>query len=170
MIGSSRLGVPGVELGPDRRFEPRVLRLTAVSSVALGVVWALAIATLDAPPAIPGALLAGWFLMPAILAASVAAPRLRYGLVVPATLVTGALLAVAVGWLPDEPLGAIGWLLLLAGVGLGGGLGIWLWYRLLPVPAALQEPFGRARWRLIGVHVGLVVVGAILASSPLWLP
>ena len=164
-----RLGVPGVELRRDRGFDARVLRLTAVSSIALGIVWALAVATLDAPAAVEGALLAGWFLMPAILAASLAEPRLRYGLVVPATLVTVALLAVAVRWLPAEPLGAVGWLSLLAGVGLGGVMGMWLWYRLLPVPPALRDPFGPARWRLIGVHVVLVVLGAILASSTLWL-
>jgi hypothetical protein len=159
-----------MELGPDQAFVPRVLRLTAVSSVALGIVWALAIATLEAPPAVHVALLAGWFLMPAILAASIAEPRLRYGLAVPATLVTVALIAVAIRWLPEEPLGAVGWLLLLAGIGLGGVLGMWLWYRLAPVPVELRDPFGPARWRLIGVHVGLLVVGAVLASSPLWLP
>lgn len=169
MIGTSHLGIPGVEMGRDRRFEGRVLRLTAVSSVALGLVWALAVATVAAPPVVHAALLAGWFLMPTILASSVVEPLLRYGLVVPATLVTVALLAIVARWLPTEPLAAAGWVLMLAGIALGGGLGLWFWYRLLPVPARLGEPFCPERWRLVGVHVGLVVVGFLLASSALWL-
>lgn len=156
-----------VELSADPAFAHRVRRLGAVSVVALGVVWGLAVTTLDAPPIVDGALLAGWALMPAVLFASLARPMLRVGLTVPATLVTLALLAIAVGWLPQSPPAAIGWLLMLAGVGLGGGMGLWLWYRLLPVPAALADPFSPARWTLIGVHVALIVVGIALAATAL---
>jgi hypothetical protein len=153
-----------VELSRDPRFGRRVVRLVAVSAVALGVIWGLAIARLSAPPAVGVALFAGWLLMPVTLAASLRDPRLRFGLVVPASLVTLGLLAVCAGWLPESPLAAWGWVLVTAGVAVGGGLGMWLWYRLLPVPDALHDPFSRPRWALIGVHVGLVVAGCALAA------
>jgi hypothetical protein len=125
------------------------------------------VSTLKAPPLVDGALLAGWALMPAVLFASLARPMLRYGLTLPATLVTLGLLAIAFSWLPASPLAAAGWLLVLAGVALGGTMGLWLWYRLLPVPPALAHPFSPARWTLIGVHVALIVVGIVLASTSL---
>ena len=156
-----------IELSADPTFARRVRRLGLVSLVALGVVWGLAVTTLNAPPIVGGALLAGWALMPAVLFASLARPVLRYGLAVPATLVTLGLLAISVGWLPDSPAAAVGWVLMLLGVGLGGAMGLWLWYRLLPVPAALADPFSPARWILIGVHVALIVVGMALAALPL---
>jgi hypothetical protein len=46
-----------------------------------------------------------------------------------------------------------------AGVLFGGMLGVWFWFRWLPVPRGLHEPFSRARWGLIGVHVSLIVAG-----------
>jgi hypothetical protein len=57
--------------------------------------------------------------------------------------------------------------LVTAGVLLGGVLGLWFWYRLLPVPAALDDPFSRGRWTLIAVHVSLIVVGLVLAAVEL---
>lgn len=156
-----------VELSADRAFAWRIRRLGLVSLVALGVIWGLAVTTLDAPPLVDGALLAGWGLMPAVLFASLAWPMLRYGLALPATLVTLGLLAIVVAWLPASPVAATGWVLMLAGIGLGGAMGLWLWYRLLPVPAALAYPFSPARWLLIGVHVALIVVGMALAAVPL---
>lgn len=158
---------PPTELSADRAFSWRIRRLALVSLVALGIVWALAVNTLDAPPVVGSALLAGWVLMPAVLIASLAWPVARYGLVVPASLVTLGLLAIVVGWLPASPAANAGWVLILLGVGLGGVMGLWLWYRLLPVPAALDAPFSRARWLLIGVHVALIVAGIALASVPL---
>ncbi len=156
-----------VELSPDPVFARRVRRLGLVSLVALGAIWGLAMSTLDAPPIVDGALLAGWGLMPAILFASLSRPMLRYGLVLPSTLVTLGLLAVVLGWLPASAPATVGWLLILAGVTMGGVMGLWLWYRLLPVPAVLTHPFSRARWLLIGVHVALIVVGIALAATPL---
>jgi hypothetical protein len=156
-----------VELSADPVFARRVRRLGLVSLVALGAVWGLAVTTLEVPPLIGGALLAGWALMPAVLFASLVWPLLRIGLALPATLVTLGLLAIAAGWLPDAPLVATGWVLMLAGIGLGGVMGLWLWYRLLPVPAALAHPFSPARWLLIAVHVALIVVGMALAALPL---
>lgn len=156
-----------VELSADPAFARRVRRLGLVSLVALGAIWGLAVTTLDAPPIVDGALLAGWALMPAILFASLARPLLRYGLTLPATLVTLGLLAIVVAWLPASPTVAAGWVLMLLGVGLGGGMGLWLWYRLLPVPAVLAQPFSPARWLLIGVHVALIVIGVLLAAVPL---
>jgi hypothetical protein len=158
---------PPVELSADPAFARRVRRLGLVALVALGLIWGLAVTTLDAPPIVDGALLAGWVLMPAILFASLARPMLRYGLTLPATLVTLGLLAIAIEWLPASATAAVGWVLILLGVGLGGGMGLWLWYRLLPVPAALAHPFSPARWLLIGVHVALIVVGSALAAVPL---
>ena len=156
-----------VELSADPVFARRVRRLGLVSLVALGVVWGLAVTTLEAPPPVEGALLAGWALMPAVLFASLAWPMLRLGLTLPATLVTLGLLAITAGWLPDAPIAAAGWVLMLGGVALGGAMGLWLWYRLLPVPAVLAHPFSPARWLLIGVHVALIVVGMALAALPL---
>jgi hypothetical protein len=166
VIGAAPSRPVPVELSADRRFERRVRRLAVVSAVALGLVWLLATTTLDAPVAVDLAFLGGWMLMPLTLVASLARPRLRYGLVVPATLVSLGLLAVSVAWLPPEPVAAAGWWLMTAGIAVGGGLGLWLWYRLLPVPAALEDPFAPARWALIAVHVGLVVMGFILAALP----
>lgn len=156
-----------VELSADRAFARRVRRLALVSLVALGIIRGLAVNTLDAPPVVGFALLAGWVLMPAVLVASLAWPVARYGLVIPASLVTLGLLAIVVAWLPSSTVAATGWVLMLAGVALGGVMGLWLWYRLLPVPASLAEPFSPARWLLIGVHVGLIVAGMALASLPL---
>ena len=156
-----------VELSPDRRFERRIKRLAAVSAVALALVWALVVATVAAPPAVDAVLAVGWLLMPSTLVASLRYPRLRYGLVVPASLVSIGLLAVCVGWLPAEPTIALGWILMTAGVALGGGLGLWFWYRLLPVPARLDDPFSTGRWALIGVHIALVVAGFALAAQAL---
>lgn len=156
-----------VELSADRAFAHRVRRLGLVSLVALGAVWGLAVTTLEAPPIVEGALLAGWALMPAILFASLAWPLLRLALTLPATLVTLGLLAIAIGWLPDSPVAAAGWVLILLGVAMGGAMGLWLWYRLLPVPTALAHPFSPARWRLIGAHVALIVGGLALAAVPL---
>ncbi|MGZ8563619.1 MAG: hypothetical protein ACXWWU_08375 [Candidatus Limnocylindria bacterium] len=157
-----------VELSADPAFARRVRRLGLVSLVALGAIWGLAVTTLDAPPIVDGALLAGWALMPSILFASLARPVLRYGLTLPATLVTVGLLAIVMAWLPASPAAAVGWVLILLGVGLGGAMGLWLWYRLLPVPAVMAHPFSPARWLLIGVHVALIVVGVALAAVPLF--
>lgn len=157
-----------VELSSDPRFERRIRRLAVVSAVALGLIWGLVVATLEAPLAVDVAFAAGWLLMPLTLVASLRRPRLRYGLVLPASLVSIGLLAACLGWLPADPLVAAGWLLMTAGVALGAGLGLWLWYRLLPVPARLDDPFSTGRWALIGVHVALVVAGFGLAAQALW--
>ena len=167
MIGTAGSRRAPVELSPDRRFERRVKRLAGVSSVALGLIWALVVTTVAAPPSVGAVFAAGWLLMPSTLVASLRYPRLRYGLVVPASLVSIGLLAVCVGWLPEEPLVALGWILMTAGIALGGGLGLWFWYRLLPVPARLDDPFSTGRWALIGVHIALVVAGFALAAQAL---
>jgi hypothetical protein len=168
VIGAAASQRIPVELTRDPRFERRIRRLTVVSAVALGLIWVMAVATLEAPLAVDSVLAAGWLLMPSTLVASLLSPRLRYGLVVPASLVSVGLLAVCLGWLPADPVVALGWLLVTAGVALGGGLGLWFWYRPLPVPARLDDPFSTGRWGLIGVHVTLVVTGFVLAARALW--
>jgi hypothetical protein len=165
--GAVRQRVP-VELSADRRFERRIWRLAVVSAIALGLIWGLVVTTLVVPLALAMVFGAGWLLMPSLLVASLVRPRLRYGLVLPASLVSIGLLAVCVGFLPGDPLVAFGWLLMTAGVAVGGGLGLWLWYRLLPVPAPLDDPFSSGRWTLIGVHIALVVAGIALAAQALW--
>jgi hypothetical protein len=57
-----------LELTRDPRITGRVRRLALVSAVALGLIWWLAGATLEAPPAVGLFLAAGWILMPATLA------------------------------------------------------------------------------------------------------
>jgi hypothetical protein len=156
-----------IELTGDRRIRGRVMRLAVVSLVALGLVTGLAAVTLDVPAAVLAALALGWVLMPAVLAWSLREPRARYLLVVPSSLVTLGLLAICIGWMPASPIAAGGWLLMTLGVGLGGTLGLWLWYRLAPVPSALDDPVAPGRWALIAVHVALVAVGWALAATVL---
>lgn len=156
---------PGVEMSADPGFAGRVRRLVAVSGVALGVITFLAATTTDAPLWVLAMLGSGWLLMPTILAGSLGRPKLRYGLVAPAGLVGAGLIALCLGWLPDVPTAAVGWLLVTAGVLLGGILGSWFWYRLVPVPAAIAAPFGFPRLALIAVHTALVVLGAALILS-----
>jgi hypothetical protein len=154
-----------VELTADRRITRRVKRLSVVSAVVLGLIWALASWTLDAPPAVEVALMVGWVLMPLTLVASLWRLTARYWLVLPSTLVSLGLLAISIGWLPAEPAAAGGWLLATAGVLLGGAMGLWLWFRVLPVPAALDDPGSTGRWTLIAVHVALVVAGVVLVLA-----
>ena len=58
-------------------------------------------------------------------------------------------------------------MLVTAGILLGSVLGLWFWYRLLPVPSALDDPFSPGRWTLIGIHIAMIVLGLMLASAPL---
>ena len=164
MSEALRRGTP-LELSADRRFAGRIRRLAGTASIALGLIWYLAVATLDAPPAIGVALAAGWLSMPAILIASLERPLLRYALVIPSTLVGLPLLAISIAWLPVGFLAAAGWLLMTSGILMGGVLGLWFWYRLFPVPAALDDPMSSGRWMLIAVHIGLIVIGAALAAT-----
>lgn len=159
-----------VELSTDRRFAGRVRRLALTSVVALGIIWGLAAATLEAPSFIGAGLALGWLLMPSILVASLADPRWRYALVFPASLVGSSLFAISVAWPPEAPLAAVGWVLMTCGVLLGGLLGLWFWYRLVPVPKTLDDPFSPGRLGLIRAHVVLIVIGLLLAASPLLTP
>jgi hypothetical protein len=156
-----------VELSDDPRFAQRVARLALTALVALGAIWGLAVTTLEAPPTVTLALAGGWLLMPTILAASLRVPLLRYGLVVPASLVSIALLGISIAWLPAGTAAAIGWLLITAGVLFGGMLGLWFWFRFLPVPRALHDPFSRGRLALIKAHVALIVGGMALVGTSL---
>ncbi|HVQ22413.1 MAG TPA: hypothetical protein VMT36_04010 [Candidatus Saccharimonadia bacterium] len=155
-----------VELTEDPRIRRRVRRLAAVSAVALGLIWVLAVATTTAPAWVAVVLFAGWLSMPTLLLASLRDARLRYGLVVPSVLVSVGLLAIVVGSSPGA-IAALGWLLILVGVLLGGLMGLWFWFRVVPVPVALDAPDGAARWAIIAIHVGLIVVGIGLAASAL---
>ncbi len=160
------LGRPApVELTSDRRIQGRVGRLAGVSLAALGLVFGLAVATLHASGAWLVMLAAGWATMPAILAWSLRTPAARYLLVVPSALVAAALLGICATALPASPAAALGWLVLTAGVLLGGALGIWFWFRVLPVPGALDQPLAPGRWALIAVHVALVAIGWSLAAG-----
>ncbi len=159
--------VPPIEISADPRFAGRVRRLAATAAVALGLIWALAATTLDVPPLIVVMLALGWITMPAILVASLARPWLRYALVIPSTLVGTGLLAISAVWLPANVIAAAGWLLMTAGILLGGLLGLWFWFRLVPVPRVLDDPFAPGRMALIGVHIALIVAGLSLATFAL---
>jgi len=156
-----------VELTADRGIVRRVKRLAATSAVALGLIWLLAVTALEAPVPVDAALAAGWIMMPAVLVASLWRPSLRYWLVVPSTLVGFGLLAICLGWLPQDPAAAAGWLLMTVGVLLGGVMGLWLWFRVVPVPATLDDPFSAARWALIALHIALITTGLALATAAL---
>ena len=162
---TSSPAIAGIELSGDPAFARRVVRLGFTSVVALGVIYELARFTTDASPAVEASLAAGWVLMPAILFASLRLPALRYALVVPSTLVTLSLLAITTLAFDSSFVQALGWLLITAGVLLGGFLGVWFWYRWLPVPIHLDDPFSRGRWMFICVHVMLIVAGLIIVSS-----
>jgi hypothetical protein len=91
--------------------------------------------------------------------------------VLPASLTSAGLLAICLFALPDHPVARTGWMLVTGGVLLGGVLGLWFWYRLLPVPAALDDPVAGARVLLIAAHVGLILGGlALVAASASVLP
>lgn len=156
---------PGVEMTDDTGFASRVRRLVRVSSVALGVIVLLAWGSLEIPLLVMAALVVGWISMPAVLAASLHRPRRRYLVMVPGGLVSVALLAVAAAYLPSGVMARVGWLLITAGVVVGGTLGMWFWYRMLPVPPRLEDPFGPGRMLLIRAHVGMAVSGMALVAA-----
>jgi hypothetical protein len=155
-------GRPGVELTDDARFARRVRRLTYTSAVVLGLLFVLWTLTLNAHPATGVGLVLGWILMPSILWLSLRRPWLRYALTLPASVVSIALLLICLTALPDNRLASAGWFMITAGVLLGGSLGIWFWFRMLPVPAVLHDPFSPGRWLLVGAHIGLILCGLLL--------
>jgi hypothetical protein len=156
---------PAIELSSDPAMTGRVRRLAVVSSIALGAVLVLVVGTVDADSWVLAALALGWILMPTLLVLSVRLPVLRHLLVVPSALVSVGLLAVVVIAPPDDAVVEAGWLLVTGGVLLGGVLGLWFWFRLLPVPASLDDPFSASRWSLIGVHVVAIVLGLALVVA-----
>ena len=156
-----------VELTDDPRIRGRVRRLAGVSAVALGLITGLAAATLSAPAPLIVLLAVGWASMPTVLVWSLLDVRARYLLTVPSSLVALGLVGICATALPPAPSVAAGWLLLAGGILLGGVLGLWTWFRLAPVPSALDSPQAAWRWALIAVHVGLVAVGWALAATAL---
>ncbi|HEY4955031.1 MAG TPA: hypothetical protein VII02_09110 [Gemmatimonadaceae bacterium] len=153
-----------VELTDDPAFARRIIRLARTSSIALGLVWLLATVTLDVHPGVGASLALGWLSMPSILFLSLRRPRLRYALAIPSTLVAVPLLIICANNLPEGQVARAGWLLLTAGILSGGVLGVWFWFRWLPVPGWLHAPFSPGRWTLVGVHVALVVSGLVLVG------
>jgi hypothetical protein len=151
----------GVELTDDHLFAHRIRRLVVVSAVALGVITGLAV-TDDAPTVSVALLATGWVLMPVILAASLKRPTLRYALVLPASVVTVGLVGVLAS---AEGVAVLGWALITAGILLGGTLGMWFWYRLVPVPYVLSDPYGIPRIALVALHVGLVLCGVVIVIT-----
>ena len=132
----------GMEMTGDPRFRGRVRRLAITSGVAL--------------------LLGGWPAMFTVLTLSLARPSIRRLVVVPAVIVTTALIGICLLELPSSALARAGWLALTAGILMGGGMGAWFWYRWIPVPRTLHDPYAPSRLALIAAHVGLVVGGIAL--------
>ena len=148
----------GMEMTGDRLFTHRIHRLIAISAVALGVIWGLAFID-EAPTWVLVLLAVGWVSMPTILAGSLRRPSLRFALVVPASAVSFGLIGMVMN-APEETM--VGWLFVTAGILLGGTLGVWFWFRWLPVPRIFDDPFGLPRMALVGLHLALVLGGATL--------
>ena len=159
-----------VEMSDDPSFLPRVRRLAGVSSIALGIIWLLAMHTTEPHNvAIDGALFAGWILMPTVLWTSIRRPEIRPWVFLPSTLITLGLAALCLTALPTDSLIVSGWLLVTAGILFGGFLGGWFWFRWIPVPASLDVPFASGRWALIGAHVLMIVAGLVLVALGFYL-
>ena len=159
VIRSARERPQPVEMTSDPRFAARVVRLAVTSVIALGAIFAQWAWTGNGNPTILIALGGGWILMPTLLIVSLRRPQFRYGVVVPAAAVSLALVAICLGNSPPSPTARSGWLLISSGVLLGGLLGAWFWFRWLPVPRQLDDPYSPGRWAMIAVHVGLIVAG-----------
>lgn len=153
-------------MSSDPIFARRVVRLAITSGFVLAFLWFLSATTLDAHPFISGGLAGGWLLMPSILGLSLRWPRLRYALIAPSLLVTLALVGICTTALPEDAIASTGWLLVTSGVLMGGVFGIWFWFRWMPVPSWLVDPFSRGRWILIALHVWLIAAGLALVSLP----
>lgn len=149
----------------DPRFAGRVVRLALTSLVALGLIFLLWAVMKQRSALIGAGLGAGWALMPSLLLLSLRWPEVRYGLVVPSASVGLGLVGLCLFDLPPSAAGSAGWILITCGVLFGGLLGAWFWFRWLPVPAALDDPYSRDRWVLIGIHVGLIVAGIVLVGA-----
>ncbi len=158
-----RASIP-IEQSTDPHFQNRIKRLIAISAIALGSIWLLALTAADADAVTTGLLIGGWMAMPLLLAAGLNRPRWRYLLVAPAGMVSAGLLVVALGF-EGSSIAQIGWWLMTSGVLIGGTLGGWFWYRWLPVPRLLDQPFSTGRWALIALHTGLLIVGSALVVS-----
>ena len=156
-------------MSADPRFSRRVIRLALTSLVALGLIFGLWAESADRFVAIGVALAAGWVLMPSVLLVSLRRPSIRKGVAVPASLVGGGLIALCLWDLPRAPAARAGWLLITAGIVLGAFLGAWFWFRWLPVPERLHDPFAPGRWALIAIHVGLIVTGLLLVGLSVFL-
>ena len=110
-------------------------------------------------------LAAGWITMPTVLRASLRYPGLRYVLSLPATLVAGSLTALSARLPNPDGTSAVGWWMVTASLWFGAVLGMWLWFRWLPVPARLTDPFGTARLALVAIHIGGVLIGIALVLA-----
>jgi hypothetical protein len=152
---------PAVELTHDRSFEARIRRLSIVSLIALGTITWLAIRD-DASLAVVLLLTAGWILMPTLLRASLRRPLLRYGLSIPATLSAGGLTLFCLARPDLGGASVAGWWTITASLWFGALLGMWLWFRWLPVPTWLGDPFGPGRLALVTIHIGGVLIGIAL--------
>ena len=59
----------------------------------------------------------------------------------------------------------VGWVMILVGILVGATLGMWFWYRWLPVPDGFNDPYGARRMVLIGAHIGLVLFGVAVVFN-----
>lgn len=151
-------GAPGVELTHDPPFEARIRRLSVVSLIALGAITGLAIRD-GASTTVVLLLTTGWVLMPTVLRASLRRPGLRYALSIPATLVAGGLTLFSTTLSGNGDPAVVGWWMITVSLWFGAALGMWLWYRWIPVPRWLDAPFGLGRLVLVTLHIGGVLIG-----------
>jgi hypothetical protein len=158
--GPPEAAIP-IERSTDRRFVRRMKRLIGVSAIALGLITWLGLAVAGAGVLPNTLLVGGWVSMPLLLAAGLTRPGWRYLLAVPAGMVLAGLIVIALG-AAEDPASRTGWWLMAGGILLGATLGGWFWYRWVPVPRFLDDPFSPVRWSLVAAHTGLVVLGFAL--------
>lgn len=145
----------------------RLTRLSWVGATFLLLITVLAATRTTAQWWIVAMLGSGWLTMTPSLLATRHNPRHLSWVLVPSGLVATGLVGLCITALPAAMPARVGWIMLTVGIWLGVALGLWLWFRLAPIPEVLRDPVGPGRWALITLHVApiLLAFGLLLSAS-----